>query len=146
MLHWLARRIERLTGARNHIWVWRPRRCWNCDRWTWWTEINFEAALHRGACTKTKDDAYWDALREGDLVELLDKLATTVRSEWPTPTPPARELLDEADYAVRKIRGLERVEDLAPGDRHARRASGVETGEHDLVSGRREHGLREAGA
>jgi hypothetical protein len=59
-LAWL---IERVTRARDHIWAWRPASCWHCGRPTHWVEINYEARLHRGRCTREKDAEFHAALR-----------------------------------------------------------------------------------
>lgn len=55
--------IERVTRARDHIWTWHPRPCWQCGRRCWWVEINFEAVIHRGACTDRAWTIYQEALR-----------------------------------------------------------------------------------
>lgn len=55
-----ARLIESLTFARSHIWTWNPNQCIQCERRTWWIEINYGAPMHRGACTD-KTDAEADA-------------------------------------------------------------------------------------
>jgi hypothetical protein len=57
-----ARLIERVTCANAHAWSWRPVKCWQCGKRTWWIEVNFEAATHRGRCTRLVDDEYFAAL------------------------------------------------------------------------------------
>ena len=59
----LARLIERVTYAEDHIWTWRPAKCWMCGERTWWKEINFEAATHRGRCTRRATAEYLVAQR-----------------------------------------------------------------------------------
>lgn len=74
----VERWLEKHFGSPDHIWVWKLRRCWHCNRWTPWVEINFQVALHPGFCTDEKTREYFDADRQSRLVHLLRLLFDVV--------------------------------------------------------------------
>lgn len=57
-----SRLIERVMRARDHIWSWRRRPCWQCGRRTRWVEVCFETHIHRGLCTRKADKEYFESL------------------------------------------------------------------------------------
>lgn len=60
-LYRAARLIERVTRARGHMWAWWPAACWRCGRRTNWVEVNYQARLCRGRCTREVDAEYFAA-------------------------------------------------------------------------------------